>query len=186
MSSPYWVNIIGDIVNDVRNDADKPSEMAALAPYYDYGHPIDIVNELALKERVAAAKFPLIALLMDFREVMGEDMTIRSRTTDMTIIIMTNTTPDLTPDQRYDQNFSEILYPLYDLLIKHITNSKYFDTAPGLVSHDKYDRPHWGRTGTYNNMGNIGNDFIDAIEVQNLNLSLKLNNTCKKQYYGIQ
>lgn len=185
--SPFWVDIFGDIVTDVRADADKPAGLDALAPYYDFGHPVDIVNKLKQKDTSSLKfnKFPLIALLMDFTEVMGEDMTVRARTTDLTIVIITNTAPELFTNERYDQNFRTILYPLYDLLIKHITKSKYFKSGPGLVSHDKFDRPYWGRTGISGNEANMLNTAVDAIEVANLDLSLRLNNNCKNKYYGL-
>jgi hypothetical protein len=185
--SPYWVDIFGDIVSDVRSDTTKPAGLDALAPYYDYGHPLDIVNKLKQKDTSSLKfnKFPFIALLMDFRETMGEDMTVRARTTDLSIVVVTNTKPELFTSERYDLNFRTTLYPLYDLLIKHITKSKYFKTGPGLVAHDKIDRPYWGRQGLYGNEGNIFNDYIDAIEIENLELSLLLTNTCKNKYYGL-
>ncbi len=185
--SPFWVDIFGDIVTDVRDDTDKPSGLNVLAPYYDYGEPLDIVNKLSQKDRGSLKfnKFPLIALLMEFREEMGEDMTIRSRTTDLTIVIITDTKPELHTSERYDLNFRTTLYPLYDLLIKHITKSKYFKAGPGLVRHGKIDHPYWGRQGLYGSESNIFNDYIDAIEIDNLELSLRLNNKCKNKYYGI-
>jgi len=48
----------------------------------------------------------------------------------------------------------------------------------GLVPHDKIDRLFWGRSGLYGNEGNIFNDHLDAIEIQNLSLSLRLNKNC--------
>ncbi len=184
--SPYWVDIFGDIVTDVRNDADNPS--GPNAPYYDYGHGLDIVNKLKQKDDSTTEKFnkyPFIALIMPFKEIMGEDMTVRSRTNDLSIVIVTNTKPNIYPNERYDLNFRTILYPLYDLLVKHITKSKYFTAGPGLVSHDKYDRPYWGRRGIYGSEANILNDYVDAIELQNLELSLLVKNKCKNIYYGL-
>ena len=185
--SPFWVDIFGDIVTDVRADTDKPSGLDALAPYYDFGHPLDIVNKLSQKDSGSLKfnKFPLIALLMDFTEEMGEDMTVRSRTTDLSIVIITNTKPTLLMNERYDLNYRETLYPLYDLMIKHITKSKYFKSGPGLVRHGKIDRPYWGRTGVNGSEANMLNTAVDAIEIEDLELSLRLNNNCKNKYYGI-
>jgi hypothetical protein len=186
--SPFWVDIIGDIVNDVRNDTDKPASLDALEPYYDYGHGLDIVNKLSQKDRSTTEKFnkfPLIALIQPFTEPNGDDMTVRSSTNDMNIVIVQNTKPEIHPDERYDLNFRTILYPLYDLLMKHIVKSGYFkDVEEGLVVHDKVDRPYWGREGLYGGEANMLNDAVDAITIENLQLDLLILNQCKDKYYG--
>jgi len=112
---------------------------------------------------------------------MGKNQAVPSAVDDLNIIIAVNTSPDYTSENRYDNSFRTTLYPLYDLLIKHIVKSKWFiNVDPGLVPHNKIDRLYWGRNGLYNNESNVFNDYIDAIEIQNLSLELRLKQNCIK------
>jgi len=184
MSAPFWVDIFDEIVTDVREDADKPAALDADRPFYMFGHPLEIIDTLAKKDSNDVYKFnkyPLIALFQDFTETMGENQAVPSAVQDLNIVIAVNTSPDYSSANRYDNSFRTVLYPLYDLLIKHIVKSKRFlNVDPGLVPHDKIDRLYWGRTGLYGNEANIFNDYIDAIEIQNLSLQLRLKQNCIK------
>lgn len=183
MSAPYWVDIFDEIATNVREDANKPAALDTDEPFYMYGHPLEIINTLSKKDNHAVQKYnkyPLIALFQDFTETMGEHQATPSAVQDMNLIIAVNTSPDYTAENRYDNTFKTVLYPLYDLLIKHIVKSKWFrNIDPGLVPHQKIDRLFWGRSGLYGNEGNIFNDHIDAIEIQNLGLELRLKQNCK-------
>ncbi len=84
------------------------------------------------------------------------------------------TSQDYTSDERYTNSFRPVLYPLYDLFIKHVINSGFFlNASSSLTLHDKIDRVFWGKQGLYGVEGNIFNDHIDAIEIQNLSLDLR-------------
>lgn len=184
MNAPYWVDIFDEIVTSVRTDSDKPAALDTDEPFYMYGHPLEIINILAKKDTNDVHKFnkyPLIALFQDFTETMGANQAIPSAVQDLNIVIAMNTLPDYTAENRYDNTFRTVLYPLYDLLIKHIVKSKWFlNVDPGLVPHNKTDRLYWGRTGLYGNEGNIFNDYIDAIEIESLSLELRLKQNCIK------
>jgi len=180
MSAPYWVDIFDEIVTDVRNDADNPCDDTD-EPFYMHGHPLEIINTLAEKDQHKTHKFnkyPLIALMQDFTEEIGESQTIQGSVM-LNIIIATQTKVEWKSAERYTNTFRTVLYPLYDLLIKHIIACGWFkEVGFGLVPHDKIDRLFWGRSGLYGNEGNIFNDHLDAIEIQNLSLSLRLNKNC--------
>ncbi|MCK5607627.1 hypothetical protein KAR91_37430 [Candidatus Pacearchaeota archaeon] len=175
--SAYWVDIIEDVVSEVRADTDKPATLTSEQPYYMHGHPLEVINTLSLKDKNDTYKFkkyPLIALFQDFTEVMGEDQKIQS-STSLNIVICMETSQDYSSAQRYDNSFRTILYPLYDLLIEKIIASGYFlNASESLTSHNKIDRLFWGKTGLYGNEGNIFNDHIDAIEIENLDLDLRV------------
>lgn len=181
MSAPFWIDIIEEIVTAVQDDTDKPVGLESDEPYYMHGHPLEILNTLSEKDRHKTYKFkkyPLIALFQDFTETIGENMNNQGET-DLNIVICMQTSPDYTSAERYDNVFRTVLYPLYDLLIKHIESSGWFlNDGPGLIPHDKTDRLFWGRSGLYGNEGNIFNDHIDAIEIENLSLSLRLKQNC--------
>lgn len=183
MSAPFWVDVFNEIVTSVRNDAAKPGVGVILAasPFYMHGHPKEIINTLSKKDKHDVQKYnkyPLIALFQDFTEEMGEDQTIRS-SAELNMVIVMNTSQDYTAENRYDNTFRTVLYPLYDLLIKHIEQSGWFKGVdPGLVSHNKIDRLYWGRSGLYGSEANILNDYVDAIEIQNLQLDMRLRQNC--------
>lgn len=182
MSAPYWVDIIDEIVTDVRNDTNKPVALDSDEPFYMYGHPLEIINTLSQKDKHDTQKFnkfPLIALFQDFTETMGANQAVQS-SAELNIIIAVNTSPNYTSEDRYTNTFKTVLYPLYDLFIKHIVKSKWFaNVDPGLVPHNKTDRLYWGRSGLYGNDANIFNDHIDAIEIENLSLELRLKQNCR-------
>lgn len=177
-----WVDVIKEVVDAVVADSSKPA-INADAPYYLHGHPLDIVKVLQEKTTSDTLKFkkwPLIALFQDFTETIGNNQRFQS-STSLNVIIAVDTSPDYDSGQRYDNTFRTILYPVYDLFIEKLIASGWFYISSGLVPHDKIDRLYWGRKGLYGNKGNIFNDYIDAIEIQNLQLSLRN----KKHCYGI-
>lgn len=154
-----------------------PIPIATDPPYYLHGHPRDIINILSLKATKQAMKytrFPLIALFQDFKET-GEPG--YASTADLHLVICTLTRPEYTAAERYDNTFDAILYPLYDEFIAALEKSTELVFDRHTVERE--DRLYWGREGLYENTGNIFNDFIDAIEIINLNVKI-LNqlNTC--------
>ena len=155
----YWVDIIEDIVDQVRADASKPSGIAADAPYYLHGHPVDIQNQLTMRNKSNTLKYkkwPLIALFQDFDETYGENSLIESEVS-LNLIIATNTKPEFFASDRYTETFKTTLYPLYNLFLSKIIASKKFkDLMPSIngVPHTKTDRLYWGTEG-----GNTANSF---------------------------
>ncbi len=181
MSAPFWVDIIEDVVTEVRNDATKPGVIPTDSPYYMHGHPLDIIKTLNEKDRSPAnksKKYPLIALFQDFTEEIGTDQRIQS-SASLNVVIAYSTHSSYNSAQRYDNSFRTILYPLYDLFIAKLISSGWFlDASEGLTSHEKIDRLYWGRGETKGNKAAIFNDLIDAIEIRNLQLSLRLVQKC--------
>ena len=178
-TAAFWVDVIENIVTAVRNDADKPGVLfiPADSPYYLHGHPLDIIKVLNQKDRSPtnkSKKYPLIALLQDFTETIGTNQKIKS-SASLNILIAYSTKSEYDSAQRYDNSFRDILYPLYDLLIEKIISSNMFlNASDNLTSHDKIDRLYWGRGETKGNVSVVFNDLIDAIEIQNLQLDLRL------------
>lgn len=137
---------------------------------FHHGHLLEIVN--TFKEAVTNVTyrhemFPAICLLHDFPEVYNEK---DERDVTLNVLILTDTDKKFKAADRYTYSFDAILSPLYEKFKAGLIRS----TAIGgnYHPHTKYDRLYWGREGLYNNTGNLFNDFIDAIEMENLKLRI--------------
>jgi len=142
----------------------------AKAPYYDYGHPIEIFKTLTAKDAndtFKYQKYPLIYFLMDFKE--KRDI-YNVSVEDLTIIIMTETLDTFNALNRYNNTFVPILHPLYELFLKQLYRSNYVQSDD--YNHTKIDKLYWGKEDYFGNMANIGNDFLDAVVIDGLNLNL--------------
>lgn len=147
---------------------------------YMYGPPVEVMNILANMEKSTeyrSKKFPAIILFQDFTESRGKVGPHYSRAT-LNIIIASATRPEMIAPERYQTNFNPILIPLYWAFIKQMSlyngfEVKYRDVRN--VEHEYIERLFWGKNGT--NTGNQGVDYLDAIEIQNLIITIK-NQTC--------
>lgn len=160
---PYIVDMFGTIVANVTTNLGYPVN-------YLYGHPIEIISQLQEMSKGAnkANRFPVVCLFQDFDEKKGAGQLTE---VSLNIIIANMTKPDYVAPQRYAKNFKPYLYPIYDELLYQISNT--FAVADmSMIEHTKTDRLFWGKSALYGNEGNTFNDFLDAIELTNLKLSL--------------
>jgi len=147
----------------------------AKAPYYLYGHPIELFNTLAEKDgndTFKYQKYPLIFLWLDIDEDVNDYRTIEE---DIMIVIVTSTEQNYKALNRTENIFIPILHPLYDDLMKYIKRSMYVtsnEESDNKYHHKKKDKYYWGKEDVFGNMGNIGNDFLDAVVISGLNLEL--------------
>ena len=151
------------------------------SPYYEHGHILEIANTLNKRDKgiYTYQKYPLIILFQDYTVSKSIDNDAVHGTTSARLAIANLTKPDLTAKDRYDRNFRDVLYPLYDSFIEAIVNSDNFNTSPvhPYVNHNLTDRLYWGSNLDANN-ANVLNDYIDAIELTNLELEIINGNNC--------
>jgi hypothetical protein len=177
----YFVDIFGDIVAAVRAEYDTVNDRE---PYYIYGHPKEIAHRLSLKDKSATnklRKFPLVALFQDFAENHGELLS-DDYNLSFTCIIVMSTNKNYTSQERYENTFKPILYPIYELLLKKMDISEYLITVDyELIEHIKTDRLFWGAAGIYGNEGLIFNEYLDAIEINfpNIRVSRDTERECQ-------
>lgn len=134
---------------------------------YHHGHPLEIINTFKNATHVETLKFeqfPAICLFQDIPE--KHSIEEESREASLNLAIITATDPGYTAPQRYDATFDPILIPLYELLISKLSCNDEIQLLP--ESYDYFERLYWGKNGLYGNVGNLFNDFIDAIEINNL------------------
>lgn len=183
----YVVEDIGTIVDQVKEkwltmDSDEfTMDNATLtmdggdAPYYLYGHRLDISNRLDRmgQDKVNKyRKYPLIALRMDIDEEIIGDVT----RLNLNIALMKKTSKQWSTVERYQNNFKQSLIPLYELFMDTLRDSGLFmwegeiERAP----HTRIIRPYWGTVSSPPSEGsdkNVFTDPLDAIEIINLRIN---------------
>lgn len=161
----YFVDVFGEIVKDVRLNYDTKNN---LAPYYLYGPSMEILKVLTERDKSKDwkyRKYPLIALMQDFKETKGTDAKLEY-IVNPTVRIITSTKPDYYTEDRYSEVFKPFIYPIYEQLLISISESCMIDSGiPEDIKHDKWDRLSWGREGIEGPDGIIFNDYLDAMDI---------------------
>lgn len=142
---------------------------------YHHGHLLEIQNkfiEWANNSGVKQEQFPAIICVQDFPEKM--DTKKHQRDASLRIIICTDSKQAYDAPARYTYTFEPILYPLFDLFLYKLQGSN--EVISYEQGFEKYDRLMWGRVQGEGTASNIFADWIDAIEI--LNLNCKIINTC--------
>jgi hypothetical protein len=142
---------------------------------FHHGHLLEIKNifqQATQKATLKLEQFPAIVCVQDFPE--KTDRKKHERIATVRILILTDSKQQYTASERYTNTFEPKLYPLEDLFLKKLESSK--EIGGYEQDFTRYDRLFWGRATGEGTASNIFNDFIDAIELENLNL--KILNTC--------
>jgi hypothetical protein len=157
-----------------------PVTWVSQAPYYEHGHVLEVSNTLSEKNNNATLKYqkyPLIVLVQDVKEVAGK-VTATYSEPAISLFIATLTEPTYNAEYRKTNTFAPILYPLYQKLLYEIHFSRLFRTfSPKLIEHTKIDRYYWGKGGEFANVQNIFGDWLDAVEISDLNLKSSVSQT---------
>lgn len=179
-------DIFEQIVNEVSEEVTpylKTVNPDIQRVHFMAAHPLEITNRLTNKDKngLYLEKYPLIGVFHDFKEQMGRQIGEYAKVSPR-IIIANNTSSEFISNQRYEKNFKPILYPIYESFLKQITLAKkgkwkYFNMyGEGSIRHDKTDRLFWGTSTAYANTANIFNDYLDCIDIENLELSINIKN----------
>jgi hypothetical protein len=142
---------------------------------YHYGHLLEIKNifqQATAKASLKLEQFPAIVLVQDFPEVTDRKKHLREAT--LRVIILTDSKQSYIASDRYTYIFEPKLYPLEDLFFKCLERSN--EISGYDQGFTRWDRLFWGRTQGEGTASNIFNDYIDAIELENL--KIKILNTC--------
>lgn len=163
-------HIIGDIVSQVRLNFSEEQ----VIPFYEYGTALEVVNTLSLKTESSEhydKKYPLIWFLIkdSIRQEVGFKRANHRMVSGVTIIFCTETSADYVASERFENTFIPVLRPLYDSFVHYLKKSTQVTSKNGF-QHNYYENLFWGRDGLYGHEGNIFNDRLDAIIVDNLDL----------------
>lgn len=175
--SRIFVDVFGDIVAGVRAQYDEANNKE---PYYMYGHYRAIVNELLLKDgddELKFEKYPLVILGID-PEYSETDINVSQYEVSANIYIVDYTQKDWLTQNRFDEKFKTILYPLYKMLLDSIIDSKYISSLGIQDFTPKVEPiPYWGTQTKQGSEAQIVNDPLDALKFKVNNLIVNIN-TC--------
>lgn len=153
------------------------------AIYYMYGHPVEMNGRLLLMDQDpinSQKKYPLVALRLDNPAPTGGDIV----NYNLTILLMVYSEEINNAEERQTKSFKSKLYPLYELYIRALRESRLFMwpvTLNGkgnllVPEHVRIDRYYAGTSSSKGNVANIFTDPLDVIEITDL----KINSRDKK------
>lgn len=159
--------IVSSIISKVVTDTATASGIDVKF-YHD--SPEQLEAKLMDKAKMQLIKYPAILLFHDFPEDMGGGY--YGVVTIPKIVIVEKTKRELYADARYSKTFIPTLYPLYEWFKKKLAqHPAIVETDPGNFIHRKWDRLDWGTR----EAGEELLDILDAIEIQNLKLTIQQN-----------
>lgn len=131
----------------------------------------EYLSLLKKSSSTAPYRFPLIGLYSPIDEIKDSGQ-YEVRAT-VRIIIAVNTLPEYTNEQRLDISFKKVLRPLYECLFKAIEQSRCFDVPYSGFTYTYTENYTFGKRGAIDIDGKEIDEKIDAIEIKNLELTIK-------------
>lgn len=171
---PYIIqNIVEGYVNSVYDTGNIE------LPYYDIGTITELVNKWTERNEIEEFKnklYPVIWFVI--KDSVKENIDYKKKdireADSIMLIIATDTKQEYTSQQRYNINIIPTLRPIYELLINGIKRSPLVHSYTG-YKHKYMENLFLGRNGFYGHIGNIFNDYIDAIIIDDLNVFINDN-----------
>lgn len=139
----------------------------------------DKLDVLSKPVRNDTPKFPLIALFCPFNEQRNSPEYFTKAKVKMLIACSTN--KEWSNEQRLRTSFVNMLRPIYNRFIEALKEDGRFDFGyDEQVSHEYSENYSYGRYGAFTSTGEEVSEPIDAINISNLELKVKLPN-CRRQ-----
>ena len=142
-----------------------------MALYFEVGHRAELIKKYINKAKSTNKKvqeYPLFWLYTDCQETPGEQGTYTEMVTTLQSAIVNRTEKELYEENRIEQKFKPVLYPLYELITGAFNSSTYkqkFVTSFGNteIKFQKIDRPFFGSIAEDKN---VLPQITDAIELE--------------------
>lgn len=145
---------------------------------YQIGHLFELVQTLSQMDKsvnTRILKYPLVWLVTDFTETRGKQPGVYADT-KLHVCIIHQTDSTYKAMDRKEKVFKPVLLPIYYSLIEQIANSTAILEGPeDLIIHSKTNRYFLGSNNITVNKNTL-NDYVDAVEIENLNLKFYYNN----------
>jgi hypothetical protein len=161
------------ITDEVKAVVAKTATAMARDVFYFFGHIKEVstrLQELTNSTTNKSKQFPCVILFTDIP--VRENQPIGTYgTANLNLIIANWTNPKYTSQQRLDNNFKPILRPIKKEFIKQMSRHLQFGfPLTTEIQRTGIDRYFYGST---MNDKNAFNDYIDCIEIQNLQVIIK-------------
>ena len=142
----------------------------------DWGYISNTLVKWGNDSETSRLKYPIICLLSPYEE----DRTDVNSKVSLEFIIMVNTIKSYDNETRERRSFEEVLRPVYLIFIDEISKEPLFVRSyNGVVLHRYTENYRYGRLGVMAEDGKPFRDFIDAIEIKQMDLTIK-----KTKCYG--
>lgn len=141
--------------------------------YFQHGTIKEVTDVLQSFTNASVPKYPLVFLVRNINERVHNTKYGLAPEFTCRVVICSLTNPFFRSDDRETKNFKPILLPIFEELIRQISESNLFG-MPAIedMKIRKNDSYFYGEYEGKNKF----NDYVDAIDVTNL--SLKINNFC--------
>ena len=140
---------------------------------YQFGDWEYISNQLVIwgkSPMTSPLKYPIICLISPFEENRSEE----GDRVSLWFIILVNTRKDYLNEDREKCSFENVLRPIYRIFIDEITHDgRFVSNYRGIIPHIYIENYRYGRVGVLGPDGKPFRDFIDAIEIKDLELTIK-------------
>jgi hypothetical protein len=147
----------------------KTVTMNIFLTYY-FGHAKEIQANIIDLVNNQRGKFPMLVLFLNYTEVRGENKLFLTEATP-NIALIIDAQKKWRAAERLEKSFKAVLYPLYDLFMKELILSGYFQPDEnGLIKHGYSDNYHYSadEAKKQNTLAIIA----DAIEMNKIELNL--------------
>lgn len=192
------VDIIGDVVSRVSEgltitmpSALDPAtfvDVNAPSVSYVFGNARyfkDDLDDKSKAEVTAVTKFPVVCLFAPIKEKRNQEDPERHQyytTARVNLLIACSSTKEWSNEQRKVYSFENVLRPIYRRLMEELEKDRRLDWGYGhKIPHEYSENYSYGRYGAYTDAaGNAVSEPIDAINIVNLQLKIKLIN-CQRR-----
>ncbi len=143
--------------------------------HYVFGNATYVKDHLDELSKNVDDKFPLIALFCPFNE--KRDTPDYFSKAKVRLLIAISTSKDWSNEQRLVTSFQGVLRPIYNKFLEALKEDGRLDFGYNEhVSHEYSENYSYGRYGAYTGAGEEVSEPIDAINITNLELNVKLPN----------
>lgn len=140
---------------------------------YKFGSAMYFKEFVDEASRVGKLKFPIVMLFSPFKET--RDSHKHYTAAKVGLLIATGSSKEWNNEEREVMSFENILRPIYRRLIDALKADRRLDFGyHGIVKHEYSENYSYGRYGAYDSSGEAISEPIDAINIRNLELTVKL------------
>ena len=163
----YFPYIIRDILISVRAEYD----VSNLKPYFEFGTYHELTKRIAIKDANDSGKYPLVWLVWEANESIQNWTWQYGYTVSPRLFVCNFTSSDYSSIERYEANFVNILFPIWELFKEHLKYNKFISTK-GEFTFQLAEHLLWGESLGFQKNENILFDTLDSIEIKFNNLEI--------------